>query len=211
MIFLSSDPNAELVEIEYFIDKKLARTNVTLEQWNRHFHDHKEEIATGRVQVLDVPPEKAKEIAEAASQTDGIIFHLWPVGAKVPNGDVMFPTAVSHKPVEKLEIPKIRRGRPLLAYDDLDVAAPCVHALEHRTPAAAGDGQIDANIAYLHSTDLEPVDALRQCHPVEGDSASPTVYPEPQGSLEQQEHTPGRPRLRLAGHRVRDGAMMSRP
>ncbi|MGH8565601.1 MAG: hypothetical protein ACREXW_16510 [Gammaproteobacteria bacterium] len=31
MIFLSSDPNAELVEIEYFIDKKLARTNVTLE------------------------------------------------------------------------------------------------------------------------------------------------------------------------------------
>jgi Protein of unknown function (DUF1264) len=106
MIFLSSDPNAELVEIEYFIDKKLARTNVTLEQWNKHFHDHKEEIATGRVQVLDVPPEKAKEIAEAASQTDGIIFHLWPVGAKVPNAEVMFPTAVSHKPVEKLEIPK---------------------------------------------------------------------------------------------------------
>ena len=34
MIFLSTDPNAELVEIEYFIDKKLARTNVTLEQWN---------------------------------------------------------------------------------------------------------------------------------------------------------------------------------
>ena len=27
MIFLSSDPNAELVEIEYFVDKKLARTN----------------------------------------------------------------------------------------------------------------------------------------------------------------------------------------
>ncbi|MGH9895719.1 MAG: DUF1264 domain-containing protein, partial [bacterium] len=65
MIFLSSDPNAELVEIEYFIDKKLARTNVTLEQWNKHFHDHEEEVATGRVQVLDVPPEKAKEIAEA--------------------------------------------------------------------------------------------------------------------------------------------------
>jgi len=58
------------------------------------------------VQVLDVPPEKAKEIAEAASKTDGIIFHLWPEGAKVPNGDVTFPTAVSHKHVEKLEIPK---------------------------------------------------------------------------------------------------------
>ncbi len=106
MIFTSTDPNAELIEIEYFIDKKLARSNVTLEQWNKHFHDHTKEIATGRVEVLDMPPEKAKELAEAASKTDGIIFHLWPDGAKVPNGEVMFPTAVSHEPVEKLEIPK---------------------------------------------------------------------------------------------------------
>lgn len=106
MIFKSTEPNAELVEIEYFIDKKLARRNVTLEQWNKHFHDHKIEIASGRVQVLDVAPEKAKEIAEVASNTDGIIFHLWPVGAKIPNGEVMFPTAVSHKPVQKLEIPE---------------------------------------------------------------------------------------------------------
>jgi hypothetical protein len=106
LIFLSTDPNAELIEIEYFIDKKLVRTNVTLEQWNKHYHDHTKEIATGSVQVLDVSPEKAKEIAEAASKTDGIIFHLWPDGKKVPNGDVMFPTAVSHQRVEKLEIPK---------------------------------------------------------------------------------------------------------
>jgi hypothetical protein len=106
MIFLSADPNAELVEIEYFIDKKLARANVTLAQWNKHFHDHTLEIATGRVQVLDVSPEKAKEITELASKTDGIIFHLWPEGARVPNGDVMFPTAISHKSVERLEIPK---------------------------------------------------------------------------------------------------------
>jgi hypothetical protein len=105
LIFLSTDPNAELVEIEYFIDKKLVRTNVTLEQWNKHYHDHTEEIATGRVQVLDVSPRRAKEIADAASKTDGIIFHLWPDGAKVPNGDVMFPTSISHKPVKKLEIP----------------------------------------------------------------------------------------------------------
>jgi hypothetical protein len=106
MIFLSTDPNAELVEIEYFIDKKLARSNVTLEQWNKHFHDHTEEIATGRVQVLDVSPEKAKEITVAASRTDGIIFHLWPMGARIPNGGVSFPTAVSHKPVERLSVPK---------------------------------------------------------------------------------------------------------
>lgn len=106
MIFLSTDPNAELIEIEYFIDKKLARTNVTLEQWNKHFHDHTEEIASGRLRVLDVSPEKAEAITEAASKTDGIIFHLWPDGARVPNGDVMFPTSISHKPVKKLEIPK---------------------------------------------------------------------------------------------------------
>jgi Protein of unknown function (DUF1264) len=106
MIFESTDPNAELVEIEYFIDKRLARTNVTLEQWNKHFHDHQVEIASGRVQILDVPTDKAKELAAAAAKTDGIIFHLWPTGAKIPNGDVSFPTAVSHKPVDKLEIPK---------------------------------------------------------------------------------------------------------
>jgi hypothetical protein len=67
---------------------------------------HGNQLASAGLDPLDVPPEKAKEIAEAASQTDGIIFHLWPVGAKVPNGEVMFPTAVSHKPVEKIEIPK---------------------------------------------------------------------------------------------------------
>ena len=104
MIFLSTEPNAELVEIEYFIDKKLVRTNVTLEQWNKHFHDHKEEVASGRVQVLDVPPDQAQALAEAAAKTDGILFHLWPMGAKIPTGEVMFPSAVSHKPVQKLEI-----------------------------------------------------------------------------------------------------------
>jgi hypothetical protein len=105
MIFLSTDPNAELVEIEYFIDKKLVRGNVTLEQWNKHYHDHTKEIATGRVQVLDLPPQQATEIAAAAAKTDGIIFHLWPQGAKVPNGEVSFPTAISHKPVQTLVIP----------------------------------------------------------------------------------------------------------
>ncbi len=104
LIFLSTDPNAELVQIEYFVDKELARSNVSLERWNRYFHDHNLEIASGRVQVLDTTPEKAKEIAEAASKTDGIIFHLWPTGARVPNGDVMFPTAVSHTPRENLNV-----------------------------------------------------------------------------------------------------------
>ena len=62
----------------------LARTHVTLQQWNKYFHDHMEEVATGQVQVLDVPPEKTEEIAEAASQTDGIIFHALAGGRRVP-------------------------------------------------------------------------------------------------------------------------------
>jgi hypothetical protein len=106
MIFMTTAPNAELIEVEYFIAQKLVRKNVTLEQWNKYYHDHKVEIATGRVQILDVSPAKAKEMALAAAKTDGIIFHLWPDGAKVPNGEVMFPTAVSHHPVEKLLIPE---------------------------------------------------------------------------------------------------------
>jgi uncharacterized protein DUF1264 len=99
MIFESTDPKAPLVEIEYFVDKKLARSTVSLKEWNKHYHDHEVEIATGRVQVLDVPPEKAKEIAEAAAKTDGIIFHLWYYPEdKVPTGRVGFPTSVGHKP-----------------------------------------------------------------------------------------------------------------
>jgi hypothetical protein len=105
MIFLSTEPDAELVEIEYFIDKKLVRSNVTLQQWNRHYHDHAAEVASANVQVLDATPQQAKEIAAAASKTDGIIFHLWSKGSKVPSGDVTFPTAISHKPVAKLLIP----------------------------------------------------------------------------------------------------------
>ena len=106
LIFMSTDPNAQLVEIEYFIDKKLVRKNVTLTQWNKHYHDHAEEIASGRVQVLDVSPAKGKTIATAATKTDGIIFHLWTDGVKVPNGTVTFPTSIGHQHVEKLEVPQ---------------------------------------------------------------------------------------------------------
>ena len=106
MIFMSDDPNAELVEIEYFIDKKLARTSVTLEQWNRHFHDYAKEIASGRVHVLDASPEKAKEIADAVSKTDGVIFQLWPMDTPIPNGEVTFPTTLSHSTLAKLDIQK---------------------------------------------------------------------------------------------------------
>jgi hypothetical protein len=106
LIFLSTDPNAQLIEIEYFIDKTLVRKNVALAQWNKHYHDHAVEIATGRVQVLDVSPAEGKVIAAAAAKTDGIIFHLWPDGAKVPNGTVTYPTSIGHQHVKKLDVPQ---------------------------------------------------------------------------------------------------------
>jgi hypothetical protein len=97
LLFQSTDPNALLVEVEYFVAKPLAR-ELPLDVWNKYYHDHEVEIATGRVQVLDVPEAKAKEIAAAAAKTDGIIFHLWPKGVPVPNGEVGHPQSVGHKP-----------------------------------------------------------------------------------------------------------------
>ena len=64
----------------------MSRAHVPLKTWNKFYHDHQVEIDTGRVQVLDVPEAQAKEIAAVAAKTDGIIFHLWPEGAKAPNG-----------------------------------------------------------------------------------------------------------------------------
>jgi len=96
LLFRTANPEAELVGVEYFVEKDLARKNVPLIQWNRHFHDHEVEIASGRVQVLDVSPEDAKAIARKAAGTDGIIFELWQEGAPIPDGKVTFPTSVGH-------------------------------------------------------------------------------------------------------------------
>lgn len=94
LLFESTDANAKLVAIEYFVAKDLTR-KLPLIQWHRYFHDHKVEIATGRVQVLE-PADKAKEIAEAASKTDGVIYHLWQKGQEFPDGTVTFPQSVGH-------------------------------------------------------------------------------------------------------------------
>jgi uncharacterized protein DUF1264 len=96
LLFESTEPNARLTDVEYFVAKPIAR-ELPLNVWNRYYHDHAEEIATGRVQVLDMPEDKAKEIAAAAAKTDGIIFHLWPEGKSAPTGEVGHPQAVGHK------------------------------------------------------------------------------------------------------------------
>ena len=46
------------------VAKKLTRNQVSLKDWNKNWHDHTIEIASGRVQVLDLPPDKAKEVAD---------------------------------------------------------------------------------------------------------------------------------------------------
>ncbi len=98
LIYESTEPNALLKQVEYFVAKNVSRSNVSLETWNKFYHDHAVEIATGRVQVLDRSPEEAKKIAETAAQTDGIIFHLWlPDDGKAPNGTVGHPQSVGHK------------------------------------------------------------------------------------------------------------------
>ncbi len=96
LLFDSTDPNAKLVAVEYFVAKDLSRKEIPLIMWHRHYHDHKVEIDTGRVQVIE-PADKAKEIAEAASKTDGIIFHLWQKDDKIPTGRVTFPQSVGHE------------------------------------------------------------------------------------------------------------------
>ncbi|WNM61307.1 DUF1264 domain-containing protein [Candidatus Nitrospira neomarina] len=96
LLFETTDANAPLVAIEYFVSKDLSRT-LPLIQWHRFFHDHKQEIATGRVQILDIDdPEKVKAIAEAASKTDGVIYHLWQKGKDFPDGTVTYPQSLGH-------------------------------------------------------------------------------------------------------------------
>jgi len=46
--------------------------------------------------VLDLPPDKAKEVADTVAKTDGIIFSLWPEGAKLPTGRVSMGQMVGH-------------------------------------------------------------------------------------------------------------------
>lgn len=96
LIFESTDPAAPMTQIEYFVAKSLTRTMIERDDWNRDWHDHAVEIAGGRVQVLDMPEADAAKVAELASTTDGLIFHLWPHGSKIPTGEVSIAQAVGH-------------------------------------------------------------------------------------------------------------------
>jgi hypothetical protein len=107
LCYSSSDPGARLEQVEYIIAKSITRTGaVSRVAWNKNWHDHKQEIATGRLQVLDMPPDKAKEVADLVATTDGIIFHLWSHDDKVPSGRVIVAQSVGHVNLTQAELEK---------------------------------------------------------------------------------------------------------
>jgi hypothetical protein len=107
LCYSSSDPGARLEQVEYIIAKSITRTGaVPLTAWNKNWHDHEQEIATGRVQVLDMQPDKAKEVADLVATTDGIIFHLWSHDDKVPSGRVIVAQSVGHVNLTQVELKK---------------------------------------------------------------------------------------------------------
>ena len=109
LIYESTDTLAPLEQIEYIVAKTITRTDaVSLDDWNRNWHDHTQEIATGRVQVLDLPPDQARNVANLVATTDGIIFHLWSRGDRVPNGRPLIAQSVGHVNITMVE--KMNRG-----------------------------------------------------------------------------------------------------
>jgi hypothetical protein len=111
LIYASTDPGARLEQVEYIIAKSITRNgSVTLADWNKTWHDHKQEISTGRVQVLDLSPDEAKKAAELISTTDGIIFHLWSDDEKVPSGRVVIPQSVGHVNLTESELKNGAKG-----------------------------------------------------------------------------------------------------
>ena len=105
LIYDSADPGARLGEIEYIIAKSITRNgSVTLADWNNFWHDHKQEVETGRVQILDLPPDEAKKVAQLIYTTDGIIFHLWGHDQEVPSGHVVIAESVGHVTLTQAEL-----------------------------------------------------------------------------------------------------------
>lgn len=108
ILFESTDPAAPMTEVEYIVAKSVTRERISREQWNEAWHDHAVEIASGRVQVLDMPEEDAAALAELVATTDGLIFHLWPKDSEIPTGDVTIAQAVSHVELSEEEFEAAR-------------------------------------------------------------------------------------------------------
>ncbi len=97
ILFESTQFDAPMTEVEYIVAKSITRDEISRNMWNRAWHDHAVEIASGRVQVHDMSEEEAQKVVEIVKTTDGLIFHLWPSDSKIPTGDVTIAQAVSHE------------------------------------------------------------------------------------------------------------------
>jgi hypothetical protein len=96
ILFETTDAAAPMVEVEYIVAKSVTRDMIDRDEWNEAWHDHAVEIASGRVQIHDMPEEEAAKLAELVATTDGLIFHLWPHGSRIPTGESSIAQAVSH-------------------------------------------------------------------------------------------------------------------
>src|ERR1043166_5768810 len=97
LVYDSSEPNARLQQVEYIIAKSITRAGgVSLESWNKNCHDHQQDIATGRVEELELPPGKTKGVADLLVTTGGGIMHLSWRDDKVPSGQVIIGQSVGH-------------------------------------------------------------------------------------------------------------------
>jgi hypothetical protein len=96
-------PNATLTQVEYIIAKSLVRPRVPLADWNKTWHDHATEIASGRVKVHDLPDDQAQQVANLVSTTDGTIFSIEVGPDRIPTGKTSRPQAVGHKPLSEAE------------------------------------------------------------------------------------------------------------
>jgi hypothetical protein len=98
LLYDSDESNAKLVGVEYIVAKTVTRDEKVLSKkaWKKVWHDHSVEGVIGNIKILDMSAEKAKEFADTVATTDGIIFSLWPEGAKLPTGKVSIGTMVGH-------------------------------------------------------------------------------------------------------------------
>ncbi|HSM08935.1 MAG TPA: DUF1264 domain-containing protein [Gemmatimonadota bacterium] len=103
ILFDTTEPDAPMTEVEYIVAKSVTRNEISREEWNRAWHDHALEIASGRVEIHDMSEEDAAALAELVATTDGLIFHLWPAGADIPTGEVSIAQAVSHEALDAAE------------------------------------------------------------------------------------------------------------
>jgi hypothetical protein len=98
LLYETEDNDGKLVGVEYIVAKTVTRDEKILPKkaWKKFWHDHSVEGVIGNIKILDMSPDQAREFADMVAKTDGIIFSLWPGGAKLPTGKVSIGTMVGH-------------------------------------------------------------------------------------------------------------------